>query len=192
VYNALTLLDARPVEINSPEKLRQVSGLVLPGVGTFANAMQSLRRVGLAQPLTELLAEGKTPYLGICLGMQILADRGFEFGEHSGLGIIPGEVRRLEVPANLRLPHIGWNDINIRRDRSLLDGSLTGTDFYFVHSYHFVPVHDEHLLASCDYGKPFAAAVGKGCVFGVQFHPEKSQEAGRVVLRRFVKLISQC
>jgi imidazole glycerol-phosphate synthase subunit HisH len=188
VLNALEALGAEARISSSAADLRAAERIVLPGVGAFGEAMARLREAGLVEPLREeVLARGK-PFLGICLGMQLLADRGFEHGEHDGLGFIPGEVRRI-VPsgAELRVPHIGWNAATARASSPLFR-ELKDPAFYFVHSFHFVPRDRAHASATSDYGGELVVAVERERVFGVQFHPEKSHKAGLRLLRNFLEL----
>jgi imidazole glycerol-phosphate synthase subunit HisH len=169
--------------------------LVLPGVGAFADGMQELARRGLVEPLRRYAASGR-PLLGICLGAQMLADSSVEFGQHAGLGLIPGCV--VDVPStgtrgqSLRIPHIGWGPLQAAPGAaewqgSILEGTAELTPVYLVHSYHLVPADVQHLLATCDYGgNRITAAVRKGNVTGCQFHPEKSGPAGLAMLSRFL------
>jgi glutamine amidotransferase len=170
---------------DEPQALGRATHVVLPGVGAFGDGMRSLRDGGWVSSLEEL-ASGRKPLLGICLGMQMLAARSFEGEETPGLALIPGEVRRLsELGCGLRIPHVGWNEVCFTRPDALFEGIPNSTDFYFVHSYAFVPVRAEHLLATTPYDGQVAAAVRKGNVFGCQFHPEKSSKAGRQILKNF-------
>ncbi|MFZ5811000.1 MAG: imidazole glycerol phosphate synthase subunit HisH [Thermodesulfobacteriota bacterium] len=189
VINALTALGATTLIAESPEHLRQASHILLPGVGAFADAMRNLTGRGWIAPLEdEVLGKGK-PFLGICLGMQVLAEIGMEHGEHQGLGWIEGRVERLSPrEKTLRVPHIGWNSVHPSGPgaTALFRGLSDGEDFYFVHSYAFVPADPAHCAAVCDHGGAFCAAVVKSNVLGTQFHPEKSQRAGWRVLSNFL------
>ncbi len=164
-----------------PEEVMAAHTLVLPGVGSFQAAMENLNSSGLAEAIKLRIGSGDAKLLGICLGMQLLADTGFEPERCSGLGLIPGEVRALEC--DLPIPHMGWNNLDIKNPTYF--GELEDLDFYFVHSYHFVPQHEADIAATTDYGKPVVAAVQRGPVFGCQFHPEKSQRSGLMVLEHF-------
>lgn len=180
----------KEVEITTEaEILRRSELIVLPGMGAFGKGMQRLMELGLNQTLKELVMTEKKPLLGICLGMQLLADKGFEFGKHKGLGFIGGEVRRLEID-NLRIPHMGWNDI-VPKD-SLFDGiNATDPSFYFAHSYHFIPSEGSSIAATADYGREFVCALRKEHIFATQFHPEKSQTNGLILLRNLLKCLKK-
>jgi glutamine amidotransferase len=173
-----------------PKVLREASHLILPGVGAFADAMAELRQRQLHTLLPDLVRENKIPFLGICLGMQLMASKGYEGRETAGLGLIEGEVRRLEPDTpQTRIPHVGWNEFTPARESPLFRGVAERRDFYFVHSYHFVCTHEENVLGRTPYCGGFVAAVCAGAnVFGVQFHPEKSQKPGFQVLRNFISL----
>ena len=158
------------------------SHIVLPGVGAFADAAAALSRSGLDLELKRQVATGK-PFLGICLGMQLLFDRSFEDGEHVGLGLIKGQVVRFDVQG-LKVPHIGWNSVRQVRKTTLFDGA-SDLDFYFVHSYHAADVAPECVETVCEYGYEFVSSVNRDNIFGVQFHPEKSGDAGLKLLKNF-------
>ncbi len=160
------------------------AAIVLPGVGAIKSALQALRARGFESALQHLVRENGTPFLGICVGMQILAERCHEFGVHQGFGWIAGQVERIVPPSdNVRVPHVGWNDVAVRGADPVLDG-LDGAHFYFVHSC-ALRCNGSVTTASADYGGPFAAAVRDGVVRGVQFHPEKSSGAGEQLLAQF-------
>ena len=166
--------------------------LVLPGVGAFAEGMRELSARGLVDPLKRYLAEGR-PFLGICLGMQLLLSESEEFGRHEGLGFFPGRVVKLDVRAGVKVPHIGWTPIvepaPSRFSGTFLEGTQPGTMAYFVHSFSAVPEREEDRLADADYGGfRVSAAVSRGRVAGCQFHPEKSGPKGLAMLRRFLSL----
>jgi len=170
-------------------ELAGASHIILPGVGAFPDAMRNLRARSLDAALAEQALTRHVPFLGICLGMQLLATRGWEGQLTDGLGWIGGEVRRLEPAGeDTRIPHIGWNEVVWLRECPLFRGIPSGKDFYFVHSYRFCPADPGHTLAHTPYGAGFVSAIGYGSVFGVQFHPEKSQKAGFHVLRNFLSL----
>ncbi len=172
-----------------PEALLAASRIVLPGVGSFGDGMSNLRRMGLAPALRAAAGQDRIPLLGICLGMQLLADRGYEGGETEGLGLLPGEVRRLEPgDPSERIPHVGWNEVYRTGNSPIFDGIPDGSDFYFVHSYRFVAGSAGNVLATTPYCRGFASAVGAGNVLGVQFHPEKSGRPGFRLLNNFLKL----
>ena len=189
IANALKALDV-PFEVaGEPQALRRAAAIILPGVGAFGDGMKNLARRGLLETLaTRVLKEG-TPYLGICLGMQFLAETSTEHGEHRGLGWIPGTVERIAPKgAGLKVPHMGWNGLQLARAGSpLLRDVADGTAVYFLHGYHFVPAAqaEDCVVATTDHGGTLVAAVQRGHIFGVQFHPEKSQGAGLAILKNF-------
>ena len=170
-----------------PEELKQADRLILPGVGAFRDAAEKLRRSGMDQALKEEVARGKL-LLGICLGMQMLFERSFEYGEHEGLGLLKGEIRPISerIPTGLKIPQMGWNSLHILRDAPLLKDTIEGEYVYFVHSYSAVNC-EESLLAVTNYGTAVTACVGKNNVYGCQFHPEKSGEVGLQMLKAFCK-----
>jgi glutamine amidotransferase len=186
VANALTHVGARLDPIRTPEDLERQTKVVLPGVGAFGACRRRLDTTGLVEPLRALIAEGERPLLGICVGMQLLAAVGREFGDHEGLGAIDGEVRRIEADG-LRLPHVGWNVVAHAED-PLFAGLGAAPTFYFVHSFQLIPADPGVTIASCGYGEPVTAAVRTRNAWGVQFHPEKSQQAGLRLLRNFAAL----
>lgn len=184
VRNALTLLGKDPVITDTAEDLSRATHIILPGVGAFGDGMSELRRRNLVQLLNTEVVEKKKPLLGICLGMQLLGSVGEEGGIHDGLGLVPGRVRRLSVDEQAyRLPHIGWNTVEHTKN-PLFEGIPTA-DFYFVHSYVLVPEVSSHVIATTDYGERCTVAVRKNNVWGVQFHPEKSQTYGLKLLENF-------
>ena len=165
--------------------LRAADKIVLPGVGAFGDAAEKLRASGLDRLLVELANDGK-PLLGICLGMQLLFDVSYEYGEHRGLGLIHGAIRPIAdvIPATYKIPHIGWNGLNFKREHPLFRYLKEGDFVYFVHSYYATDC-DDAVLATAEYGAPLTAAVAKGNVYGCQFHPEKSGTVGLNILRAF-------
>lgn len=204
--------DASPVLVTSnPEEVASSSRIVLPGVGAFGDCMRGLQSLpGMLLMLQEQVLARKKPLLGICVGMQMLFERGHEHGVHEGLGWLTGEVIALGArdeprgtstedesspttqtspprPSSLKIPHMGWNELKIERAHPLLDGIRSGDHAYFVHSYH-ARCQPSDLLASVDYGQTVAAVVGQGNIMGTQFHPEKSQETGLRILKNFVSL----
>ena len=186
VRNALALLGAEGVVTARSEDLERATHIIFPGVGAFSDGMREVRERGLIPLLEKEVLEKKKPFLGICLGMQLLASTGEEGGETKGFGFIPGRTRLLKADG-LRLPHIGWNDISIVPQCPLFSG-IESRDFYFVHSYVVEPSDMGATAATCTYGETFAAAVQKDNIFGVQFHPEKSQKSGLAVLHNFINL----
>ena len=165
--------------------LRDAEKIILPGVGAFRDAARKLEESGLGQVIQEEAGAGK-PLLGICLGMQLLFDRSFEYGEYKGLGLIPGEVRPISesVPSGLKIPHMGWNALNLKKTSSLFRKCREGEFVYFVHSYHAV-TKGQYISATAEYGADLTAAVEKENVYGCQFHPEKSGEVGLKILKAF-------
>jgi imidazole glycerol-phosphate synthase subunit HisH len=176
-----------PATITSdPAVLSKADKVVLPGVGAFGDAMAELRRRELIGPIRDAVESGK-PFLGICLGMQLLFDVGHENGRHEGLGILPGEVVRFELPADYKVPHMGWNELKIKRPAPILDGLPNGTHVYFVHSYYVVPRDQQVIATETNYGPPFCSTVWRDNVFATQYHPEKSQADGLVMLKNFAE-----
>ena len=172
-----------------PDVLRSADRLILPGVGAFGDAAAKLRESGLDKVLLEEVANGK-PLMGICLGMQMLLDVSFEYGEHKGLGLIPGEIRPISdvIPADLPIPQIGWNALRLKGDKHPIFKYVNDGDFvYFVHSYYGANC-DDSVIATAEYGAPLTAAVARGNVMGCQFHPEKSGPVGLSILRAFCEL----
>jgi glutamine amidotransferase len=191
VRRAFEELGAEVVIANHPSALYDANRIVLPGVGAFAEGMAHLNQGGWSMALRDLVAEQGKPMLGICLGMQMLATEGHEGGVTPGLGLIPGQVSRLdELGCTLRIPHVGWNEVCHARMDVLFEGIPSAADFYFVHSYAFVPEQHDDLLASVPYGVDLTAAVRRNHVFGCQFHPEKSSKAGRRLLLNFLSYSS--
>lgn len=172
-----------------PEDVKDAERIVIPGVGAFAHAMERLRSRGWVEAIRDAALTDEIPVLGVCLGMQLLADEGDEGGDSRGLGLVRGRVERL-VPAaeGERVPHVGWNEVNAAGDPALLAGIPAATDFYFVHSYRFVPEDEADIVATTPYCGGLVSAVGRGRIAGVQFHPEKSSRAGFRLLRNFLAL----
>ena len=182
-------ISARIEVTNEPESVARADRVVLPGVGAFADCRRGLAAVpGLEAALRETAIARVRPFLGICLGMQLMADRGREFETVSGLGWIAGEVVPIEPSdATLKIPHMGWNQIEPRTPHPLLQGLGAGAHAYFVHSYHFRLANPADLVAVTDYGGPLTAIIGYGNLAGTQFHPEKSQEAGLRLIGNFLR-----
>ncbi|MCF7800158.1 imidazole glycerol phosphate synthase subunit HisH [Candidatus Babeliales bacterium] len=177
------------VKISSdPKDLKTAEKIILPGVGSFFDGIKNLHNLGLVEPVIEEVLINKTPLLGICLGMQLLASFGTESGNCQGLGLINGQVIKM-VPKIIkeRIPHVGWNDINILKPNILFKDIKNNSDFYFVHSYHFVPENTENIIATADYCGNVAAAINHENIYGVQFHPEKSMPLGFKILENFLK-----
>lgn len=189
VMNAFEAI-GRPASLaRSSEDLAEATHVVLPGVGAFGEGIAKLRAGGWPDALKREVLEGGKPFLGICLGMQLLATLGTEHGEHAGLGWVEGTVRRLKADqAGLRVPHIGWNTVKFERTDGLFAGLGAAQDFYFVHSYVLEPADASVIAGTTDHGGPFVSAVARGNVHAVQFHPEKSHRAGLAVLKNFASL----
>ena len=170
------------------QMLREAERIVLPGVGAFGDAAEKLRRTGLDAAVKAEAAAGK-PLLGICLGMQLLFDKSYEYGEHAGLGLIPGAVKPIAdvIPADYKIPHIGWNALHLRRPSPLMQYTHDGDCVYFVHSFAAFDC-GESVIATAEYGPELTAAVQRGSVFGCQFHPEKSGTVGLNILRAFCEV----
>lgn len=168
--------------------IQKAQALVLPGVGAFGDAMDTLQELGLITVIRTEVLEKKKPILGICLGMQLLGVESYEKGHHQGLGILPMSIQKLE-PQNpeCRVPHVGWNAITVKNNASLFTGLPEKPDFYFVHSFHAVCEDQTFVAATCTHGQEFVAAVEKANIFATQFHPEKSQAYGLHVLSNFVR-----
>jgi len=173
----------------NPDEVRSAERIVLPGVGAFADCMRGLSSIpGMVPTLRERVLKDGAPFLGICVGMQLLATVGKEFGDHLGLGWIAGEVVKITPSdAALKIPHMGWNELKIVQKHKLLDGIESGAHAYFVHSYHFVPALPDDLVATTEYGQALTAIIGYENVAGTQFHPEKSQATGLALLSNFLK-----
>ena len=189
VARAVEECGGTPLVTDRAEDIEKATHLILPGVGAFPDGIRNLKQRSLDEILRDQVVGGQIPFLGICLGMQMLATRGWEGGETEGLGWIEGEVQRLEpLGEDTRIPHIGWNEVALTRPSALFAGVDSGRDFYFVHSYHLVCHDKEDVLAMTPYCGGFVSAVTCGQIFGVQFHPEKSQRLGFQVLRNFLAL----
>lgn len=172
---------------NDPSVLEVAKKLVLPGVGAFRDAIAALHERELVEPIRAAIGEDK-PFLGICLGLQLLFDRSFEDGEYEGLGVIPGDVVRFEVPAAFKVPHMGWNQLHFRRSPPIFAGVEEGAHFYFVHSYYVVPRDESVIATETDYSASFCSSIWRDNLFATQFHPEKSQADGLRVLKNFAEL----
>ncbi len=168
------------------QDIKKADAVVLPGVGAFADCMEALKKFQLIDPLLEALESGK-PFLGICLGLQLLFTESHEFGHTKGLGVIPGVVERF--PDDLKVPHMGWNSLNIKKRAPILQDLPNDPYFYFVHSYYVVPEDEGVIATTTNYGQEFVSMIWKDNIYAVQFHPEKSQQIGLRVLKRFGELI---
>jgi glutamine amidotransferase len=171
---------------SDPKDVLAAERVVLPGVGAFGDAMIELRQRELVAPIREFIASGR-PTLGICLGLQLLFETGYEGGTHDGLGVLPGEVVKFDVPHEYKVPHMGWNQLDVRRPAPLLEGITSGTHMYFVHSYYVVP-RDKNLTATeTSYPQPFTSMIWRDRLYATQFHPEKSQADGLRILKNFAE-----
>lgn len=172
----------------NPAEIRKADKLILPGVGAFRDAREALRSTGLDWVVQEEAGKGK-PLMGICLGMQMLFDWSYEYGEYEGLGLIPGEIVPMagRIPKDLPIPHIGWNELMLKQPSPLMKNTANGDYVYFVHSY-YAETPAEYVIATTDYGVEMTAAVQKDNVYGCQFHPEKSSEVGLSILKAFCEL----
>jgi glutamine amidotransferase len=188
VYHALEMVGGEPKICTTAEELRDAERIILPGVGAFRDCIHSLRAKGLVEALEEAVVRKGKPLLAICLGLQVLARRSFDGGEYQGFGWFQADVVRLQPSdPTLRVPQIGWNDVDYRAGSPLFAGIRPHADFYFVHSYHLRCDDDRDVEARCDYGGPVTAAVRKDNIFATQFHPEKSQDFGLRLLENFAK-----
>ena len=192
VAKALEKAGARVELVSDAEKLKNYDRIVLPGVGAFRDCVGALQETGMDVALKSSLLGG-TPFLGICLGMQVLMDVSYEFGRYPGLGLIPGAVKPFPAQhpqQGHKIPHMGWNDVTLSSEKNThpVLAPLAGQQVYYVHSYCCMPANPDHLLAACSYGGyPFAAAIGYDNIMAVQFHPEKSQKAGLSMLEAFLQ-----
>ena len=188
VKNALIALGHEPVISAKKEDIQKATHLILPGVGAFGDGIKNLREARLIDVLTEEVIANKKPVLGVCLGMQMMASGGEEGGFHEGLGWIAGVTRKFKIDENIfKVPHVGWNDVRNLGESKLLRG-IENPIFYFVHSYHLVPESRSVIRGETGYGEIFASVIEFGNIYGVQFHPEKSQKAGLDLLNNFLLL----
>ena len=192
VQKALEHVGAEARLITTPQELARADKVVLPGVAAFGDAIEELRSMGLVDPLRKAVGEGM-PFLGFCLGLQLLFETSSENGRHTGLGILPGKVVRFDFSSadlaghRLSVPHMGWNQLSIRRPCAMLDGIDEGAFVYFAHSYHVVPADESIIATTTAYGMEFVSSVWKDNIFATQFHPEKSQAVGLRLLENFVR-----
>lgn len=191
LYSSFKFIGADAVLTSDPEVIRSSDKIILPGVGAFADAAEKLRATGLDKIILEETAKGK-PLLGICLGMQLLFEKSYEYGEHKGLGLIKGSIKPIapEVPATLKIPHIGWNELHFPKNREkspIFKYTDENSFVYFVHSYYGADC-DESVIATTEYSAELTAAVQSGNVYGTQFHPEKSGNVGMGILKAFCEL----
>jgi imidazole glycerol-phosphate synthase subunit HisH len=186
VQKAFARVGIEAVIISRAEEIDGAERLVLPGVGAFRDAIATLRERNLAEAIVRHISRGKL-FLGICLGLQMLCDVGFEDGEHRGLGLIPGKCVRFDVDSTmgLKVPHMGWNQLMVRKESKLLADLPSGCSVYFVHGYHIVPSDASVIATETDYGRPFVSSIQRDNVMATQFHPEKSQRVGLKILANF-------
>ena len=194
VAKALERSGLEVVRASAPSEMKGVDGVVLPGAGAFKDALDHLRESGLEDALLRSLTDGR-PYLGLCLGLQVLFEEGDEHGPERGLGYFKGRVERLPESnpdgSRLLVPHIGWNRVRFQGDHPMVGELPESDDFYFVHSYRPVPQEPDSVAGICKYGQEFAAAVARDSVFAVQFHPEKSQQAGKRLLDAYARWVEK-
>ncbi len=185
---SLKKIGVEAVVTNDPQTIKNADRIILPGVGAFGDASKKLYESGLVELITEQANSGK-PFLGICLGMQLLFEKGYEYGEHKGLGFLKGNVISLEgkIDKSLQIPHMGWNALDFQKESPLFKYINNGDFVYFVHSYYATDCEDS-VIATSEYSIPVTAAVGKGNVFGCQFHPEKSGDVGLNILKAFCEI----
>lgn len=187
VQKAFEKLGHRAVVTGDPGQVADAAKVVLPGVGAFQDAIARLRESGLAEPIVGHVRSGK-PFLGICLGLQLLFTKSYEDGEHRGLDLFPGDVVRFPDEPGLKVPHMGWNQLRVRRPAPVFRGMADGSAVYFVHSYYVAPKDPALTATETDYPTPFTSAVWHENVFATQFHPEKSQRVGLEILRQFAAI----
>lgn len=187
VFNLFLAIAKRVVISNETAEIERATHIVLPGVGAFSTAMRKIRERLPMEDLEQAILRDRKPFLGICVGMQVLATRGMEFGESAGFGWIGGNVEKVDS-MQFPLPHIGWNNILCKRDSPLLVGLGDDPDFYFLHSYTFRVENEQHMLAATSYGEEFCSVVQQENIYGVQFHPEKSQRTGIKLAKNFLSL----
>jgi glutamine amidotransferase len=196
VHKALEHAGSKAVVTQDPGAIDKAAALVVPGVGAFKKAMENLEALKLIDPIIRFIQSGR-PFLGICLGLQLLFSESEEFGHGKGLGIFPGRVVRFPFSLrgeessrdSLKVPHMGWNSVQVKKRVPALEGVAEGTYYYFVHSYYPVPESQEIVVTTTDYGGEFVSSVGRENLFACQFHPEKSQSAGLKILKNFGRLV---
>lgn len=193
VVNAFDCIGKAVSIIKDTSKLAQVDKIVLPGVGAFGIGIKNLKDLNMVDALNEEVIKNRKPFLGICLGMQLICRESFEFGHFYGLGWIDASVRKLERKPGIRIPHIGWNNLKMNKPSKIInDNNVNLLDVYFVHSYYVDPIDESIVTATCEHGSEFAVCIEKGNIFAVQFHPEKSQSIGLDILKRFSEVNLEC
>ena len=186
VEKALNFLNIKNIISNDENIIKNSSAILLPGVGSFSQGMNNLRKMNLVDLLTDEVVNKKKPFLGICLGMQLIFEKGNEPHECDGLGWIKGEVKKLDLDG-LKIPHMGWNDIEVQNNKFY--SKINNFDFYFIHSYHVLPTFKSEIVATVNYGIDIVASIQKDNIFATQFHPEKSQQSGLCLLKEFFETI---
>ena len=185
-YNIYKKLNIESQVVSSSSELESATKIILPGVGSFDWAMDKLNKSGMRETLDHLVLEKKIPVMGICVGMQMMANSSEE-GQKEGLGWFDAKVKKIKSDKKIDLPHMGWNDINIKNDNTLFQGLQNNARFYFLHSYYFETYEDECILSETNYGGLFTSAAKKNNIFAIQFHPEKSHQWGECILKNFSK-----
>lgn len=188
VVNALKLLNVKPTVTSNIDVMKKSDAIILPGVGAFGQAMKNLNNLNITESLKELTLVKKYPFLGICLGMQLMADTSEEKGEFKGLSLISGKVKKIPNKKNLRIPHMGWNNLIFNKNNQIFKNIESYSSFYFVHSYHYV-CEKKYSIAEVDYGKKIIAAINHCNLYGVQFHPERSHFKGMQIIDNFLDIV---
>jgi len=188
VQKAFERLGIRAGISSKKEELESAQAIILPGVGAFGDAIANLQALHLIESIREQVLHKKKPILGICLGMQLFGEESYERGHYRGLGLLPMSIQRLQPKEKLPVPHVGWDDITVKNNSSLLAGLPENPDFYFVHSFAFRPENPQHVLATTEYGEEFCSVIQRENLHGVQFHPEKSQRTGIKLVKNFLSL----
>lgn len=194
VVNGFEAIGAKVIVIQNPGELSDVKGIVLPGVGAFGDGMENLNKFGFIESLQKQVFDKGKPLLGICLGLQLLANRSYEHGQHEGLGWIPGEVVKLQKSENrcIRVPHVGWNNVEVVNRSGLFRDIEESPTFYFVHSYALIPEDESMVSSYCHHGNKIVASVEYNNISATQFHPEKSQKDGLKILSNWCEMVKTC